>query len=143
MADGFILKKDEDRSALIKRITSFLELLSQDRTWEVDVKQYRAKRSEIQNNALWGVAYKVISEHTGYDPAELHDYYLGERFGWVVKTMFGQKKRVPNRRSRKLKTNEFAEFYSFVQRRAATDVGIYVPDPDPRLRSYGIRRKAA
>lgn len=143
MSDGFILREDTDRSPEIERIHSFLELLPQDRPWEITVKQFKKKRSDEQNNALWGVAYPPIIEATGYEKNELHEYYLGEYFGWTVKTMFGQKKRVPNRRSSKLKTHEFCDFYAFIQRHAAKELGLYIPDPDPRLRTYGIRRRKA
>lgn len=143
MSDGFILQKDVDRSNLIKRITSFLELLPQDRPWEVIVKQFRKKRSEDQNAALWGIPYKIISEHTGYEKEWLHEYYLCKFFGSKVETVFEAKKKVPNRRSSGLKTNEFCDFYAFIQRHAATELGLYIPDPDPRLKTYGIRRKAA
>lgn len=143
MSDGFLLRKDTDRAPLIQRITAFLELLPQDRVWEVTVKQFRKKRTEDQNNALWGVAYPPIMDATGYEKNELHEYYLCECFGSHVKDVFGKKKKVPNKRSSGLSTAEFSELYAFIQRHAAQTLGVYVPDPDPRLKSYGERRRAA
>lgn len=143
MSDGFILKKDVDRSALIKRITSFLELLPQDRPWEVVVKQFRKKRTEDQNNALWGIPYKIISGHTGYEKEWLHEYYLCKFFGSKVETVFEGKKKVPNRRSSTLNTQEFCDFYAFIQRHAATELGLWIPDPDPMWRTHETKKKAA
>lgn len=140
MSDGFILKKDTGRDAMIERIGQFIELLPQDRAWEVTVTPYKKTRSDVQNNALWGLAYKLLSEHTGHEDKELHEYFLGEHFGWEVKEMFGQKKKQPKHRSSKLKTHEFADFFSFVQRFAASELGVYIPDPDPM---YAVKRERA
>lgn len=143
MSDGFILKQDTDRTSLIQRITAFLELLPQDRPWEVVVKQFKKKRSDDQNNALWGIPYKLISEHTGYEKEWVHEYYLCKFFGSTVKEVFEGKKKVPSRRSSKLTTQEFSDYYAFIQRHAAQELGLYIPDPDPRLKSYGERRRKA
>src|SRR3546814_20650579 len=90
-----------------------------------------------QNNALWGVAYKAIEEATGNDPKDLHEYFCGEFWGWVESTVLGRRKVKPRRtttrdengRANKVKADEFARFYEFIQRRMAEN-GVYVPDPD-------------
>ena len=97
----------------------------------VEVGEYRKRRSQDQNAALWGVAYKTLSDATGNDPDDLHTFFLGEWAGWEVVDVMGQKRRVPKRRSSKLTTVEFTEFYAFIQQRSAETVGVYVPDPDP------------
>jgi hypothetical protein len=142
VSDGFILKKDTGRDEMITRIVAFLELLPMDRAWEVTVKKYRKQRTLDQNSALWGVAYPPIMDATGYEKEELHEYYLGAFFGWTVKELFGQKKRIPNKRSSQLTTREFCDLYAFIQRHAAQELGVYVPDPDPMLKSFGQRRAA-
>jgi hypothetical protein len=131
MSDGFILKKDTDREQMIARITSFLDLLPQDKAWEVLVRPFRKTRSSLQNRALWGIAYKLLSEHTGHEPEELHEYFLGEFGGWETVDFFGQKRRRPKIRSHNMKTIQFSDFYAFIQRRAAETVGVFIPDPDP------------
>lgn len=97
----------------------------------VEVCEYRKRRSQDQNAALWGVAYKTLSDATGNDSDDLHTYFLGEHFGWQTVDVMGQKRRVPLRRSSRLTTVEFAEFYAFIQQRSAETVGVFVPDPDP------------
>lgn len=97
----------------------------------VEVGEYRKRRSQEQNAALWGVAYKTLSDATGNDADDLHEFFLGEWGGWETLDVLGQKRRVPRRRSSKLTTAEFSDFYAFIQRRSAETVGVYIPDPDP------------
>lgn len=54
--------------------------------------------------------------------------------------VMGQKRRAPKRRSHKLTTLEFTDFFAFIQRRSAETVGVYIPDPDPM---YEYREKVA
>lgn len=42
---------------------------------EVIVRKRTKQRSAKQNNYLWGVAYKVISEETGMEPDEVHEFF--------------------------------------------------------------------
>lgn len=121
----------EMRRARVAGIATFLGALDLQRPWELTIQLFRRTRSSQQNRALWGLAYKMISDETGYELEELHEYYLGTHFGWTVKTVFGQKKRVPNKRSSKLSTVEFNEYFAFIQRHAAQHLGLYIPDPDP------------
>ena len=140
---GFILAKETDRANMLRRIESFIELLPQDKAWEVLVRPFRKTRSNLQNRALWGIAYKLLSDHTGHEPDELHEYFLGEFGGWEVKDFFGQKKRVPKIRSHNMKTTDFSDFYAFIQRKAAELLGLYIPDPDPMYHWDKERRSEA
>ena len=102
--------------------------------------------SALQYRALFGVAYEVIGDATGYRKDELHDYYCRGYFGEkVFQVTMGEVVRETMRPIRTTTTNElgetdvidagdFANFYSFVQERAAQDIGVVVPDPDPKLR---------
>lgn len=124
----FILPASE-RSEAIDRLTRFLHQISPDRPIRVEVCQHRKKRSDEQNRALWGVAYRLLADETGNDVNDLHEYFLGEHFGWELIDVLGQQRRRPVRRSSKLNTVEFSDFYAFIQRRAAELLGVYVPDP--------------
>lgn len=123
----FVLRRDTDRNPTIAKIAAFLEALGRG-DWGVTVAPYKRKRSDAQLRALWGVAYKTLADATGNDPDDLHEFFLGEHFGWEVRAVLGQQRRVPKRRSSGLNTGEFSDFYAFIQRRAA-EVGYYVPDP--------------
>jgi len=128
---SFLLTKGDRpaRERSIARIGAFLLALGDDFAWRVEVTKARRSRSEQQNRALWGVAYKTLCDATGNEAEDLHQFFLGEHFGWDTIDVLGQKRRVPKRRSSKLSTVEFSDFYGFIQRRAA-ECGYYVPDPN-------------
>jgi hypothetical protein len=115
---------------VLANLTCFLSRLPMDKAWSVEVKPYRARRSDQQNRYLWGVVYATLEEATGQEAEDWHEYWLGEWGGWEVVDMLGQKKRKPVRRSSKLSRMEFADYVGFIQRSAAQH-GIYIPDPDP------------
>lgn len=52
---------------------------------ELTIKKVRKTRSLNQNAYYWAVVLKVISDHTGYDPEDLHNhfkyYFLKKRIG--------------------------------------------------------------
>lgn len=125
----FTLPRMVPRERQIQRMARFLDALSLDQAWEVIVRPVKRKRTCQQNRALWGVAYEALRQATGNDPEDLHEYFLGERFGWEIREVMGKKKKVPRRRSSKMSTTEFADFYAFVQQRSA-EMGYYVPDPN-------------
>lgn len=120
-----------DRQRIADNLHAFVMSAMPGKELRVEVCEYRKRRSQDQNAALWGVAYKTLSDATGNDADDLHVYFLGEWGGWETVSVMGQARRVPIRRSSKLTTVEFADFYAFIQRRAAETVGVYVPDPDP------------
>ena len=120
------------REGMVNRLSAFLLAALPGKALRVEACEYRRRRSDDQNRALWGVAYKTLADATGNDPDDLHEFFLGEFFGWDVIEVMGQKRRVPKRRSSKLTTTEFAEFYDFIQRRAAEN-GYYVPDPGEEM----------
>lgn len=126
----FRLPKTE-RQRIADNLRDFVMTAMPGKELRVEVCEYRKRRSQDQNAALWGVAYKTLHDATGNDPEDLHTYFLGEWGGWETIDVMGQKRRVPIRRSSKLTTVEFAEFYAFIQQRSAETVGVYIEDPDP------------
>lgn len=125
-----------NRESLADRLREFVMTALPGKRLRVEVCEYRRRRSDDQNRALWGVAYRTLSEATGNDADDLHTYFLGEWAGWEVIQVMGQTRRVPKRRSSKLTTVEFSDFYAFIQQRSAETVGVYVPDPDQHWREH-------
>lgn len=128
-----ILHPGVTRDAVLGRIQGFISALSPDKAWHICVKEWKGTRSQQQNRALWGLAYATILKEpvmAGWDAEDLHEYFLGEKYGWEVAELFGKKRQRPIRRSSKLNKQEFAEFFDFVQRKAA-EFGVFIPDPDP------------
>lgn len=134
-----VLQPNEDRIKVIIEISAFIHSLDADKPWLIDITKLVRKRSGLQRRALWGVAYKVICDETGYNDKELHILLCGEFFGWQVKDMFGNKKRVPVRTTTHdedgkrdvITTEECAKYYKFIQGFAA-EYSVDVPDPDPK-----------
>lgn len=120
-----------------ERVTRFLESLPLDKAWSIEVKEYKLRRSEQQNRYLWGVCYATIIRKggealAGWTADDLHDYFLGEHFGWETLEGFGRKRIRPLRRSSKLNKQEFSDYIEFIHRKAA-ELCVYIPDPDEYL----------
>jgi hypothetical protein len=83
----------------------------------------KARRSNDQNSLLWALytdALKQGGENLrGWSTADLHEYMLGEYFGWEVREALGRKRQIPKRRSSRLTKAEFSDFVEFVVRRFA------------------------
>lgn len=130
----FTLAKAIRRDSAIERIAAFLGRLPMDKAWRVEVTEQKRTRTQQQNRYLWGVAYPAIltgggEALSGWEAEDLHEYFLGEHFGWETIEGFGRKRHKPLRRSARLTTVEFSDFVGFIQRKAA-ELGIYVPDPE-------------
>lgn len=116
--------------------------------WRVVIEPVQIERTLQQNRYLNGIAYKMIGEVTGYERAEIHEYFLGLFFGW-------RQKKVPRKPSNPrglesvpvrttttdetgkrqvLSTEDFWKYVEFLQRFAAERLHIVIPDPDPALR---------
>lgn len=124
--ERIILQKGERSLA---KLVAFISSLSKDRAWKVEISEHRSRRSDAQNAYLWGVCYPAILKHLpGWEADDVHDYLLGEHFGWQTLEGMGRKRVKPLRRSSRLSTTEFSDYVAFIQRTMA-EKGIYVPDP--------------
>lgn len=147
-AASFILRKGQPRDRMIERICAFLKILGTDKDWQVVVERKKRERSNPQNNALFGVAYKVLREFTGHTLDELHSHFCRSYFGEVEYEVMGKLYKRPRRTTTTdengkrdvLSTLEFCDFYRFVQLQGA-ELGAFVPDPDPFY--FEHREKAA
>lgn len=147
----FLLRKDQLRGSDLARVVEALEALPNERTWRVSIEQAKAERSDSQNAYLWAVPNKLLSDATGYESKEVHEFLCGTYFGWkdrkVPKTPRNPSglESVPVRTTTTdengnrsvLSKSAFAEYVEFVIRFAA-DKGVVVPPPDP---DYAERRE--
>jgi hypothetical protein len=103
-----------------------------DKDCVVDVIIERAgkKRSNQQNRYLWGIPYKLLSDHTGYTPDEMHgickDKFLKRHFR-VAEEEFYIGASTAN-----LSTIEFEEYAENIRRWGAT-LGVNIPLPNENL----------
>lgn len=143
----------ERRSARAQRVATFLSGLDPRKPWEVVVRPFRRSRSNQQNRYERGVACLLLSQATGYEVDEIHEYLCGTYFGWKAqacpKTPNNPKgiRDVPVRTTTTnaqgerevLNKQDFADFVAFIQRFGAKH-GCYIPDPDPE---YAFREDKA
>jgi len=144
MSQTFIIHKDVSRINVVKNLIMLIEALSETCAWSVEVKRYMRTRSSEQNRYLNGVAYKLLSEHTGYDRDDISEYLCGEYWGWLKKRKPGKKLvDVPVRttttnedgKREVLGWDEFWDYVDYVQRFGSKH-GVYIPDPDQSYKSY-------
>lgn len=130
MTQTFILPVSVSRDGQITRIAAVLGSLAKDKAWQLELKEHKRKRSDNQNRYLWSAVYPAITRILeGFDSEDVHEWMLGEHFGWEVVELFGKKRQRPIRRSSKLSKLEFRDYIDFVQRKAA-EFGIYIPSPN-------------
>lgn len=123
-----IPKAEHGRPGAVERFAKVLNALDAEKAWEITVIEQKRRRSEQQNRYLWGVVYKTICEHLpGWDANDVHEYFLGEHFGWEVLEGMGKRRMKPIRRSSRLNKMEFADYIAFIQRSMA-ERGVYIPD---------------
>lgn len=83
----------------------------------------KSRRTNDQNALLWSLytdALRLGGETLGgWTTDDVHEYMLGEHFGWTEHKALGRTRLKPNRRSSRLTKLEFADFVEFVVRRFA------------------------
>jgi hypothetical protein len=124
----FVIPSGAERSPAMNRIALYLSRLGKDRAFKVEVSEQKARRSLSQNAYLWGVVYPAVMQRLdGWDAEDIHQFFLGEHFGWETLAGFGKRRMRPLKRSSGLTKIEFSEYVDFIQRRAA-ELGIIIPD---------------
>lgn len=117
-------------ASVVARMVSNLDPL---KTWAVEVTEWKKPRTGQQNKFLWGVCYPCILEGggealRGWTRDDLHDYFLGECFGWETLEGFGRKRLRPLRRSSALNKQEFSDYLLFLETKCL-EMGIVIPEP--------------
>ena len=141
MTQSYALHKSDPpslRDRVRANARAFIDRLPVTKSWRIEIKELRKDRSSAQNNALWGVAYPVLSEATGYTPDELHEVLCRKFFGTVGVEVLGETVTRPRRTTTHdengkrdvIDTVTFAQFYERAQQLGA-ELGIDIPDPDP------------
>lgn len=124
------------RPGIPRRLLAFLEALPLDVAFEVVVRRAVRKRTDAQNAALFGYAYKELAAFTGYTVPEIHDVCLRGFFGEREVEVMG---RVITKPRRTTTTDEhgkrdvlgkvqFSEYLAYVLNEAGK-LGLYLADP--------------
>lgn len=113
---------------------SAVSSIREDSPVEVTVTRLYATRSQKQNRWYWGVAVSLLSEHTGYGPKEMHDILKAKFLPKHLAVTNGNGRIVDSfvigGSTRDLNTVEFKDYSERIQRWAADDLGVVIPDPD-------------
>lgn len=128
-----IFPKGTRPDAMATAVARMVANLDPLKTWAVEVTEWRRPRTNQQNKFLWGVVYPAIIEGggealRGWTRDDLHDYFLGECFGWETLEGFGKKRLRPLRRSSALNKQEFSDYLLFLETKCM-DMGIVIPEP--------------
>jgi hypothetical protein len=134
MKQSFLLPKLMPRDKVICRVVDALEDLPISEGFRIEIHEHRATRSDKQNATLWWVYGQIIKSGGetlgGWTAEDLHDYCLGEKFGWETHAALGKKKLKPVRRSSRLSRSEFAEFMDWIYSHFE-EKGFVLARPDP------------
>lgn len=129
----FILHPNATRPGVEHNILGHLGTIPKDVVVSVEFKEWKPTRTNQQNKYLWACVYKAFTDALeGWDAEDVHNYLLGEHFGWETLEGMGRKRLRPIRRSSKLNKAEFAEYVDFAIRKGA-EHGIIVPLPDTEI----------
>ena len=132
------------RETVIRRIFAELSALKPGKAYRVVVKEDTDDRTVQQCRYLNGVAYKLLSDFTGYERDPISEYLCGLYWGWKqvrVPRTPSNPKGIEDKPIRTTTTDEngdrdvldmqkFWEYVEFVQRFGAKH-GVVIPDPDP------------
>lgn len=129
-----VFPKGTPPEQVIKALTSVITALDRGKSWSIEIVEWRKPRTQQQNAYLWGVVYPSILEAggevlAGWQRDDLHEYYLGECFGWEMLEGFGRKRMRPLKRSSALNKQEFTDYLEFISQRCA-ELGIVIPEPE-------------
>ena len=119
---------------IAKAVITLFSSLDPKKSWSIEVVEWRKPRTEQQNRFLWGVVYPCILENggealSGWQRDDLHEYFLGECFGWETLQGFNRKRLRPLKRSSALNKQEFTDYLEFINQRCA-ELGIVIPEPE-------------
>ena len=117
----FNLPKEADlRETVIARAVMQLRRLPGGKAFVIKVDEMKPRRTENQNSLLWALYADIVrlggEEMRGYEKDELHEFFLGNHFGWDVRKVFGKTKHTPKRRSSGLNKQEFSDFVESILR---------------------------
>lgn len=108
----------------LQQMADVIRSLSVEEPWEVEVRQYRVKRSGAQNRLLWAI-YTEMAEHTGHTPEEIHMALKLKFLARQVVTVGHEEVTIPGSTT-KLDVAEFSDYLEQVQAFAAQEFGIIV-----------------
>lgn len=137
-----------NRAAAIAGVVRVLEAVHPGKPIRVKIEIARPDKTTQQNRYWWAVPLKMLSNETGYEVEDLHEYFCGSLWGWHDRKgpktpanptgVFSSPVRTTTRNADgeidNCSADEMAELWARAQRRGA-QLGLVIPDPDPDWKS--------
>jgi hypothetical protein len=128
-----IIPKNSKPEDILRAVSVLVRDLTPDKAWSVTIEEVKPRRSDSQNAFLWAVVYPSILEGggealKGFRATDLHEWFLGDMWGWETLEGFGRKRMRPVRRSSTMTKQEFSDYIAFIEQKAL-DMGIEIPEP--------------
>ena len=133
---NFQIINNEDRD----RVINYLKLINIEKPIAVSIKPYKPNRSAAQNRLLWKWL-TIMGNDLGYTKDELY-VVMGDMFlGYIEIECMGKKiSQLVSTSS--LKVKPFAEYLTRIERFAASELGIVLPNKDDEyFEAMGYSRK--
>ena len=108
-------------------VLRYVQTLQGDVT--VVIEKVKKNRSIQQNRYLFGVCYKLISEHTGFSTEECHQIFKKMFLSYSKKSKITGKEKVFIRSTTSLKTDAMDAYIEEVKQFASMELQIFIPDP--------------
>lgn len=109
-----------ERSHARGRIYSHLTTLPPETPWVVMVTEKKHTRSLRQNALLWALYDDIVrfgdEIMAGWENKDLHEFFLGEHYGWQRLEGLKRTRMKPARRSSRLSKSEFSAHVEFIVR---------------------------
>lgn len=120
----FKVSNKADKQAVL----AYLDKLVEGKSYDVTIVRHKERRTVDQNRLLW-LWLNCISDETGQDKNDLHEYFKQKYLGFDTRTMFGVQvyKSVS---TSSLDTKQFTQYLEHIQAFASTELGIYLPNPE-------------
>jgi hypothetical protein len=136
------VESPERHAERLQRIAAYFARLDPTKPWQLVVGPWKKQRTQRQNNAMFGVAYRALAEFTGHTEPQIHDIMLRLYFGEIHEEALGVRTVRPRRTTTTneagerdvLSREEMSKYYNFIVGTAA-EYGCYIEDPNPILRT--------
>lgn len=132
-------------SKVLNNVMYELAHLNPEKVWEVDIREFRPKRSIAQNNLYWKWMQEIAEQAVDEDGNKLdkgHWHYLcGLNFLGIstIKEKNGVVFAVPTKSTKKLKVKEFTEYLMNIEAEF-TGRGVKLTFPDDYGLAMGMER---
>jgi hypothetical protein len=132
------------RDRYLGPLFKLIEAYQPKKPLRIEYKIAMPDRTPAENRYLWAVPYQLLSDASGYEKSEIHEWNCGEQWGWKNKRVPIKPSNPTGFESVPIRTTtenadgepelcseeEFLQMWARAQRLAAVKFDIIVPDPD-------------